>query len=104
MSWTLVFDCHSHFKNGLVSVEDDESSGRPNTSKMTENFEKIRKLIHEEHRHKIHEFVDTTGISYGVCQEILMKNLNMRRIAAKFVPQLMTNDQKQWRVKMCLEL
>jgi hypothetical protein len=28
----------------------------------------------------------------------------MRRIAAKFVPQLLTNDQKQQRLNVCLEL
>jgi hypothetical protein len=28
----------------------------------------------------------------------------MRRIAAKFVPRLLTNDQKQRRVNVCLEL
>jgi hypothetical protein len=28
----------------------------------------------------------------------------MRRIAAKFVPRLLTNEQKQWRVNVCLEL
>jgi hypothetical protein len=43
-------------------------------------------------------------ISYGVYQEILTENLNMRRIAAKFVPRLLTNDQKQRRVNVCLEL
>jgi hypothetical protein len=42
-------------------------------------------------------------ISYGVCQEILTENLNKRRIAAKFVP-LLTNDQNQRRVNVCLEL
>jgi hypothetical protein len=36
--------------------------------------------------------------------EILTENLNMRLIAAKFVHRLLTNDQKQRRVKMCLEL
>jgi histone-lysine N-methyltransferase SETMAR len=43
-------------------------------------------------------------ISYEVCQEILTENLNMRRIAAKFVPHLLTNDQKQRHVNVCLEL
>jgi hypothetical protein len=43
-------------------------------------------------------------ISYGVCQEILTENLSMRCIAAKFVPHLLTNDQKQQCVNVCLEL
>jgi hypothetical protein len=31
-----------------MSVEVDEHSGQPSTSKMTENVEKIRELIHED--------------------------------------------------------
>jgi ribosomal protein S25 len=69
------------FKAGLVSVEDDKGSGRPSTSKTTENVEKIRKLIQEYRPRTIHELTDTTGISYGVCQEILTENLNMCHIA-----------------------
>jgi hypothetical protein len=45
LSWTVVSEWHSCFKAGRVSVEDDEHSGRPSTSKMTENVEKIRELI-----------------------------------------------------------
>jgi hypothetical protein len=34
-------------------------------------LKKIQQLIHENHRQTIHELADTTGIGYGVCQEIL---------------------------------
>jgi hypothetical protein len=39
-----------------------------------------------------------------VCHEILTKNLGMHRIAAKFVPRLLTDDQKQNRVDVSKEL
>jgi hypothetical protein len=39
LSWTAVSEWHSHFKAGQVSAEDDTCSGRPSTSKMTENVE-----------------------------------------------------------------
>jgi hypothetical protein len=42
LSRAAVFECHSRFKAGRVSVEDDERLGRPSTSKTTENVEKIR--------------------------------------------------------------
>jgi hypothetical protein len=70
----------------------------------TENVEKIWELIHEDRRWTIYELADTVGIIYGVRQEILRENLNMRRIAAKFVPRLLTNDQKQWCINVCHEL
>jgi hypothetical protein len=36
---------------------------------MTENVEKIKELIHEDHRQTIHELIDTVGVSYGVCKK-----------------------------------
>jgi hypothetical protein len=37
--------CVNRFKDGRVTVEDDERSGRPSTSKTTEYFGKIQELI-----------------------------------------------------------
>jgi hypothetical protein len=80
---------HSFFKASWVSVEDDKHSGRPSTSKTTENVEKIRELIHEDRRWTIYELADTAGISYGICQ-ILTANFNMHCTAAKCVPRILT--------------
>jgi hypothetical protein len=33
LSWTVIFEWHSRFKAGQVSVEDDERSGWPSTAK-----------------------------------------------------------------------
>jgi hypothetical protein len=86
LSQRAIFECHSLFKSGQVSVEDGECSGQPSTRKTTENVEKIQQLINKDHRRTIHELTDTVGISYGVCQKILPKNLNMCHIGTKCVP------------------
>jgi hypothetical protein len=86
LSRTAVFEWHSRFKAGWVSVEDDKRSGRPSTSKTSENVEKIWELIHKDSHRTIHELADTVVISYEVFQEILTENLNMPCIAAKSVP------------------
>ena len=104
LSRTQCFEWHSRFKRGRTSVEDDERSGRPCTSTTAENVEKIRQIIHGDRRLTICEICDMVGISFGVCQAILTDNLNMRRIAAKFVPRLLTSHQKQRRVEVCQEL
>jgi hypothetical protein len=59
---TAVFEWHSRFKAGPMSVENYKRSGRPNTSKTIENVEKIQELIHEDHRRTIHKLADTAGI------------------------------------------
>jgi hypothetical protein len=45
LSRTVVFEWHSRFKASRALVEDDERSGRPSTSKTTENVKKIQELI-----------------------------------------------------------
>lgn len=104
LSRARCFQWHSRFKGGQTSTEDDQRSGRPSTSTTPENIEKIRQLIHEDRRRTIREICDMVGIGYGICQAILTENLNMHRIAAKFVPRLLTFDQKQRRLDVCQEL
>jgi hypothetical protein len=41
LSRTAVFEWHSRFKACRESVKGDERSGRPSTSKTTENVEKV---------------------------------------------------------------
>jgi len=38
------------------------------------------------------------GAFYGTCQAVLTQDLNMRHVAAKFVPQILTAEQKEWRL------
>jgi hypothetical protein len=66
-----------------VSVEDDEHSGRPSTSKMTENVGKIKNTSTKTIAKQSLSSQTPLG---SVCQEILTENLNVHRIAAKFVP------------------
>jgi hypothetical protein len=65
-----------------VSAEDDKRSGQLSTGKKIENAEKFQELTHKYCRRTICGLADTVGINYGVCQEILTENLNMRHTAA----------------------
>lgn len=50
------------------------------------------------------ELSEDIGISFGSVQWILTKSLSMRRVAAKFVPKLLSPDQKQARVLAAKDL
>jgi len=43
-------------------------------------------------------------VGYGACQRVLTEELGMHRVAAKFVPRILTAHQKQQRVNVCTEL
>jgi hypothetical protein len=44
------------------------------------------------------------GISIGFCYQIFTEKLQMRRVSAKFVPLLLTDDQKEKNVEISQEL
>ena len=104
MGQTQTYEWFKRFKNGRTSIEDDERSGRPSCANNEENVALVREKIHEDRRQTIHDVCAALGLSYGTCQRILSHELGMRRIAAKFVPRLLSNDQKQHRVSVCTEL
>jgi len=92
------------FKRGRTSLEDDERSGQPSTRSTPKNVETIRRLVHEDLRRTIKGIAAIVNVSYGTVQTILTCDLNMDRVAAKFVPRLLTPEQKERRVAVCQEL
>jgi hypothetical protein len=103
MSQSKTFLWYKRFKDGRTPV-DDECSGRPLTSTTPENTAKVREALLADRRQTIHDVCDIIGLSYGAVQSILADNLNMRHISARFVPRLLSHDQKALRVSVCREL
>jgi hypothetical protein len=56
---------------------------------------KIQGKINEDHRYTFDEISEATGVSWSTCQQILTVDLNMRHVAAKFVPRLPTQDKNK---------
>jgi len=100
LSRTQVFEWFARFKRGEMSVEDHPHSGRPSTSRTDRNVEKID----EDRRYTIDEISEATGVRWSSCQRILIVDFDMRRVAAKFVPRLLTKDPKNTRLSLCQEL
>jgi len=104
MSQSKTFLWYKRFKDGRKSVDDEELSGRPSTSTTPENIAKVREAILADRGQTIHDVCEIVGLSYGTVQRILADNLNMRRSFARFVPRLLSDDQKALHVSVCREL
>ena len=61
-------------------------------------------MIHGNRHLTVREVANKVGISIGSCHQILTEELRMRRVSAKFVPRLLTDDQKENRVEISEEL
>ena len=104
MSQNKTFLWYKPFKDGQRSVDDDERSGRQSTSTAPENIAKVREVILADRRQTIHDVCEIVGLSYGTVERILADNLYMRRISARFVPRLLSDDLKAHRVSVCRDL
>jgi len=100
MGRSQTFQWFSRFKASRTSI-DDEHSGRPVSSSTPEMIERVRQIIREDRRRTIDEVSMLMGLSWN---KILTEDLKMRRVASKFVPRLVSVDQKQQRLDVCLDL
>ena len=97
MDSTQVFYFFLRFKECRTSVESDPRSGRQSTSRNEEMIAKIRTIFHNNSRLTIQEIADECVISVGSCDAILTDDLHMKRVCARFVPRLLTDDQRELR-------
>jgi len=61
-------------------------------------------MIRSNRRLTISGISEDMNISYGSFQNISTTDLNMRRVSAKFVPRVLTVEQKQQRLSISLEM
>ena len=104
LSHTQCYEWYQSFKSGGTSIEDDPKSGWPSSSTGDDHIEKVRSVICENRRLTIREVSKEVGICKSSCHTILTEKLKMHRVAAKFVPRLLTEEQKQNRVTVSQEL
>ncbi|XP_055302592.1 histone-lysine N-methyltransferase SETMAR-like [Sitodiplosis mosellana] len=86
------------FKRGRTDTDDAERSGRPNEAVIPENITKINKMIMADRKLKLQKIADILKISKGSVYTILHDHLGMRKLCSKWVPRLLTPEQKQNRV------
>jgi len=105
MGRTQVFDWFRRFKEGRTSVECDPRSGRPSTSRNEEMIAEVRTIVGRNNRRlTVREIADDCEISVGSCDIILTDDLRMKRVCAKFVPRLLTDDQREQRQTIARDL
>jgi len=64
----------------------------------------VREIIRTDRHLTIREVAEEVRIAFGTCQKILTEDLQMRRVSAKFVPRLLTAEQKDDHVSICTDL
>jgi len=95
----------AEFKRGRISLEDDPREERPKSATTPEITEQVHDMVLDDRRMKVREIAETIGISKERVGYILHEELDMKKLCARWVPHLLT-DQKHTRIKIseqCLE-
>jgi len=95
---------YRRFKDSRESVESDWLSGRPSTIRTPENFESVRAAINENRRLTVRELEEDLGIPLTIVSQILTEDLGKKRVAAKFIPRLLSREQKEFRAAVAQDL
>jgi len=105
-SMTTVRYWFNEFKRGRTSVFDEERPGRPADVVTEEIIQKVHDMILADRRTKVREVAEAIGVSTGTAINILHDKLAMKKLSARWVPRLLTVDNKRMRLltsKQCLE-
>jgi len=93
----------NEFKRGRTCTEDEARSGRPVEIITLDIVEKIHGMIMENRRMKVREIAEAVGISTERVHNILHEKLHVKKLCARWVPRLLTLDQKCMRKDVSMQ-
>ena len=96
-SYATVKNCVVQFKHGDFSTCDAPRPGRPKTVTNPEIIAQIQELILEDRRISAKSIAEQLGISREWVGSIILEDLDMRKLSAKWVLKCLNADQKRQR-------
>ncbi|EGI61183.1 PREDICTED: histone-lysine N-methyltransferase SETMAR-like [Acromyrmex echinatior] len=97
-SRTTVYRWFSEFKMDRTSTEGAPRSGRPKEATNEEIAKQVHRIVLSDRKVKLRELTEAVGISKERAGYILHDVLEMKKLSTRWVPRLLTIDQKQQRV------
>ena len=92
ISMRTVFRWVKAFKAWKFSV--DTRPGRLKTAVTKANIAAVKIVVEQDARLSVKDIACCTGISEGSVQTILKKRLDLRKVCPRWVPHLLTEEQK----------
>ena len=104
VSYDTVRQWKKKLESGVESIKNAPKSGRPKSASRKEIVSKIKEIIEGDARFTVCDIARKVGISLSTVHLILKKHLEVRKISARWVPHLLTDEQKRQWVKMAKKL
>lgn len=98
-SYSCVKTWISRFKTGHLTIEDEPRSGRSTTATDQKTCDAVHEPILEDRRISAKNIAQILDISRERVGYIITTLLDMHKLSAKWVPKLLSSDQKKERVE-----
>ena len=92
----MIFKGRESLKNDLL--------GHQHTAVTNDNIEKVRDVIRKDRRLGVRAVAEEVNLDRESVRRILREELNMRKVCAKMVPTVLSDEQKECRKELSLEL
>ena len=92
------------FQQRQNTVSNKHLCRRPLSATTGENVENVAKLLNNDRRYSCDEIAHELDISHASVHQILTERLQMRKIAARLVPYMLSESEKHHRVNIAHKL
>ena len=99
LSRAQIFRWYARFKSGVKTIEHEARSGRLFSVRNERLIAKVRKRIQEERCVAVRMMADEFGVNRETIRQILVEDLGKRKVASRFVPHALSDDQRHERVQ-----
>ena len=104
LKYATVCEWERCFDDGQESVENDPRVDRPVSVLTEKNVATLKTLIEEDAHYTVQEIEELCGIHSSSVLKILREQLGLHKICMHWVPHLLTDEQKQSRVRLALQV
>jgi histone-lysine N-methyltransferase SETMAR len=102
-SLRTVQDLAKQFRSGRENIEDEPRPGRPRATFNKANVELVRQIIIEDPHVTYDELEALTSINRFTIYEIIHDGLRLRKLASRYIPHHLSDENRQQRVQSCKE-
>ena len=104
MSYDTVRSWKNKFESDVESIKNAPKSCRPKFASRKEIVSKIKEIIEGDARFTFRDIARKVGLSLSTVHLILKKHLKVRKIFARWMPHLLTDEQNRQRVKVAKKM
>lgn len=99
-----VYNIFNDFKEGRVTYQTRQRSGRPQSSARVEHVDTISQMISEEPTLTIEQIATTLDLAHTMVERIIKEDLQLKSVSLKWVPHELKQVDKVKRIECAGEL